>query len=111
MPSEVEAVLIDHPGVSSCGVAPLPDPVREEEVAACVVLKDGIDGGAETAAALLDHCRRHLSYFKLPGYIIFVERLPVTSTQKIQRGELRTLCLALKESEQCVDCRHLKKQQ
>ena len=107
--AEVESVLIDHPAVANCAIAPIPDAIREEEVAACVVLVDGQAEDEKTAIELVNYCRKRLSYFKVPGYIIFVDSLPVTSTQKVQRGELRALCLDLKDTKQSVDCRHLKK--
>jgi acyl-CoA synthetase (AMP-forming)/AMP-acid ligase II len=107
--AEVENILIDHPAVANCAITALPDPVREEEVAACVVLNAGALATKETAIELVEYCLEKLSYYKVPGYIIFVDALPVTSTQKIQRGELRKLCLDLSTSAQSVDCRHLKK--
>ncbi len=107
--AEVELVLIEHPGIVNCAVAPLPDPVREEEVAACVVLNREQSADVETAESLVNYCLQHLSYYKVPGYIIFVESLPLTSTQKIERGKLRALCLELGDSVKCIDCRHLKK--
>lgn len=107
--AEVETILIDHPAIVNCAVAPLPDPIREEEVAACVILNEEYSASSETARILMNYCLERLSYFKAPGYIIFVDALPVTSTQKVQRSELRNLCLDLVDSEQCVDCRHLKK--
>jgi acyl-CoA synthetase (AMP-forming)/AMP-acid ligase II len=107
--AEVETVLIDNPVVANCAVTPLPDPIREEEVAACVVLNEEYVANKETAVELVNYCLERLSYFKAPGYIIFVDTLPVTSTQKVQRSELRELCLELADSDQCVDCRSLKK--
>lgn len=109
--AEVESVLIDHVDVVNCAVAPLPDPIREQEVAACVVLKAGKSADLATATELVQYCLGKLSYYKVPGYIIFVDALPVTSTQKVQRGELRKLCAELSTSSQCFDCRELKKKQ
>ena len=36
-------------------------------------------------------CRERLAYYKAPGYVAFCNRLPLTPTQKIQRGELKEL--------------------
>jgi len=107
--AEVESVLMTSPLIDNCAVAPVPDSIREEEVAACIVLNSDRSASKEIAEELLRHCFEKLSYYKAPGYIIFVDALPVTSTQKVQRGELRKLCLKLINSEQSVDCRHLKK--
>ncbi|MEZ5650290.1 MAG: AMP-binding protein [Burkholderiaceae bacterium] len=94
---EVEGVLMQHAAVAAVGVAPVPDPVRGDEVMACVVTAPGSLPDARGAADIVAHCLSELAYFKAPGYIAFVSALPLTATQKIQRGELRTLaadCLA-----------------
>ncbi len=107
--AEVEAVLMDHPFITHCAVVSLPDPVREEEVLAFVELNNNQPADSETATALVNYCLGRLSYYKVPAYVIFVDVLPVTSTQKVKRGELRALCQELSNSAQCIDCRHLKK--
>ena len=107
--AEVETVLLDHPDIINCAVAPVPDPIREEEVAACIVLARGVAAGPDTAEAISHYCLEKLSYFKIPAYIRFVAELPVTSTQKIQRGELRKLCRELKDANLFIDCSKLKK--
>jgi len=107
--AEVENVLIDHPQVANCAITAMPDPIREEEVAACVELNANVLSSESVAVELVNYCLKRLSYFKVPGYIVFVDALPVTSTQKVQRGELRKLCLDLSATTQSIDCRHLKK--
>ena len=52
-----------------------------------------------------------LAYFKVPGYVVFVDAVPLTSTNKIQRGELKAKALALLQSPECIDTNHLKKRQ
>ncbi len=90
---EVESALRQHPAVTAVAVAPTADPVRGEEVFACIVTN------AEPAEALARDiaawCVERLAYYKAPGFIAFVPNLPLTSTQKIQRGELRTLVASL----------------
>jgi crotonobetaine/carnitine-CoA ligase len=82
--AEVEAVLQSHEMVKQVAVIAVPDEVREEEVFACVVLADPQDSGV-AADALFQHCNRELAYFKTPGWICFVDGLPTTGTQKIQK--------------------------
>jgi acyl-CoA synthetase (AMP-forming)/AMP-acid ligase II len=41
------------------------------------------------------HCLERLAYYKAPGYVAFVDALPLTPTQKVQRGELKALAHAL----------------
>lgn len=114
---EVESVLNQHPAVKASAVAATPDPVRGDEVLACVVLHPPVDGAehaadhAALAAALVQHTLAQLAYYKAPGYVAFVDSLPLTASQKIQRGELRSLAQALPGQAHCVDTRALKRRQ
>lgn len=108
---EVEGVLMQHADVDAVGVAPVPDPIRGDEVMACVVSRAA--PGEALARQIADHCRASLAYFKAPGYIAFVDELPLTATQKVQRGGLRELaeqCLNRGDNAPvCFDLRELKK--
>jgi acyl-coenzyme A synthetase/AMP-(fatty) acid ligase len=108
---EVEGILFQAPGVENCAVAPVPDDIRGEEVMACVILKDGAPGSLERARAIFDFCIERMVYYKVPGYIAFVPQLPKTSTEKIQRGELKKLCRDLLEQSRCFDFRDRKRRQ
>ena len=108
---EVESVLRRHPQVKEVAVAATPDPVRGDEVLACVVTREPVppSAQAELAASIVALSLEQLAYYKAPGWIAFVERLPLTATQKIQRGELKTLAAGLPGSAGCIDTRALKK--
>ena len=108
---EVEGVLRQHPLIANVGVAPVPDPVRGDEVMACVVPAMRIPSDQTHSAAedLVRHCLERLAYYKAPGYVTFCDALPLTPTQKIQRGDLRALACAAVESGTCIDTRALKK--
>jgi acyl-CoA synthetase (AMP-forming)/AMP-acid ligase II len=108
---EVESVLNQHPAVKASAVAAAPDEVRGDEVLACVVLRDAVpvESHAELAAGIVRHALAQLAYYKAPGYVAFVDALPLTASQKIQRGELRTLAQALPGQPQCIDTRSMKK--
>ncbi|AZI37004.1 putative acyl-CoA ligase [Caenibius tardaugens NBRC 16725] len=82
--SEVEAALASHPDVVACAVLAVPDDLREEEVLACIVPTAGARQDATAAEALVRHCRERLSYFKVPGWLLFRETLPTTGTSKVQ---------------------------
>jgi crotonobetaine/carnitine-CoA ligase len=84
--AEVEACLQAHDVVSQVAVLAVPDEVREEEVMACVVAMPGATAARELGERLQDWCLEKLAYFKAPGWILFVDALPTTGTQKIQKS-------------------------
>ena len=86
--SEVEACLQSHPDVAQAAVLPIADELREEEVLACVVLMPGCSTDVGRARALFDWCFDRLAYFKAPGWLLFVDALPTTGTQKVQKHQL-----------------------
>jgi len=86
--AEVEAVLQAHGSVAQVAVLAVPDELREEEVLACVVPTSGVAAGPSLAAALFDHCYACLAYFKAPGWMLFLDKLPTTGTQKVQKTQI-----------------------
>ena len=106
---EVEAVLNQLPQVRGVGVGPVDDELRGEEVMACIELAAGHSATAEMAQAIFAAAAQRLVYFKLPGYLAFVEALPLTASQKLQRGVLKTLSHTLVEAGRVFDLRALKK--
>jgi crotonobetaine/carnitine-CoA ligase len=84
----VEAVLQAHEAVAQVAVLAVPDEIREEEVMACVVPMPGAVAGPALAERLADHCLERLAYFKAPGWVLFVDRLPTTGTQKVQKTQI-----------------------
>jgi acyl-coenzyme A synthetase/AMP-(fatty) acid ligase len=110
---EVESVLAQHPAVKACGIAATPDAVRGDEVLACVVTREALPEAQRAALAqdLVRHCLDQLAYYKAPGYVAFVDALPVTLSQKVQRGQLRDWARDLPTQVHCIDVRALKKRQ
>jgi acyl-coenzyme A synthetase/AMP-(fatty) acid ligase len=108
---EVESVLVQHPAVKAVGVTAVPDEVRGDEVLAVVVVRDGVTADACLADDLVSFALARLAYYKAPGYVAFSERLPLTPTEKIQRGGLKTLGAELLRDGQCLDRRAAKKRQ
>jgi acyl-CoA synthetase (AMP-forming)/AMP-acid ligase II len=106
---EVEGALRQHPSVAGVAVAPTADPVRGEEVFACIVAQPDAQAGTALAQAISAWCLERIAYYKAPGYIAFVPELPLTSTQKIQRGELRALVANLAADGRAHDLRALKR--
>jgi acyl-CoA synthetase (AMP-forming)/AMP-acid ligase II len=106
---EVEGVLMQHPAVRQVAVAPAPDPLRGDEVFALVVIQPEIVVGPLLAEDIVGFCLSRLAYYKAPGYVAFVAAVPLTSTQKIQRGGLKQLVAASLATSSCIDTRAMKK--
>jgi fatty-acyl-CoA synthase len=86
---EVEEAIYLHSDVEEVAVVGLAHPKWVEAVAAVIKLKSGT---AVTEEEMIDHCRAHLSSFKIPKKIIFVDELPKTPTGKILKRDLRQSC-------------------
>jgi crotonobetaine/carnitine-CoA ligase len=85
---EVEATLRTHPAVREVAIIPVADELRDEEVYACVVINEGIEPGPALADALARFSLEKLAYFKIPGWVAFVETLPTTYSQKLRKGAI-----------------------
>ncbi len=106
---EVESTLMRHPVVASAAVAAVPDALRGDEVFACIVAKDTDADPATLAREITQWCLTQLAYYKAPGFIAFVDALPLTATQKLQRGVLKTLAADLLDDPATQDMRGMKK--
>jgi acyl-coenzyme A synthetase/AMP-(fatty) acid ligase len=106
--SEVETALLQHDAVAQAACLPVPDELREEEVLACIVLRDPAAASRETAEALCRHTLARLAYFKAPGWLVFMDALPLTATQKIQKRAIFAGADP-RSHPACHDLRNLKK--
>ncbi|HEY4927505.1 MAG TPA: class I adenylate-forming enzyme family protein [Acidimicrobiales bacterium] len=85
---EIEAALYEHPAVADCAVIGVPHPVLSEEVGAVIVLRPGMDVGADE---LSRHVRERLAAYNVPTrYWFRAEPLPRNAAGKILKRELRT---------------------
>ena len=90
-PGEIEDCLQGHPAVALAAAIGAPDPVRGEVVKAFVQLHSGGAGTRELAGELQAWVRTRLSAHEYPREIEFIEALPVTTTGKVRRADLRQL--------------------
>lgn len=89
-PLEVETVLAEHPDVRQAHVVGLPDPERDEIVAAAVEV---VPGSGVGEAALRAHCRERLASYKVPAVLALLAAgdFPRTATGKIHKPGLREM--------------------
>ena len=97
-PGEIEDALIGHPAVSMAAAIGVPDPARTETIRAYVVLAAGYEPGDELAAALQASVRERLAKHERPREVVFVPALPLTTTGKVLRRELRERARAEREA-------------
>jgi acetyl-CoA synthetase len=88
-PSEIEDALARHPAVVMAAAVGVPDPVRTESIKAFVILKQGILPSPALVEEVRNFVREHLARHEVPRDIEFVATLPMTTTGKILRRELR----------------------
>ncbi|MBA69193.1 MAG: AMP-dependent synthetase [Rhizobiales bacterium] len=93
-PSEIEDCLVGHPGVALAAAVGKPDPVRTEIVKAYVVPAEGYEPDDALAAEIRDWVKTRLSAHEYPREIAFVDSLPLTTTGKVIRRELRERAVA-----------------
>ena len=88
-PGEIEDCLIKHPAVALAAVIGKPDPIRTEIVKAFIVPRDGVEPSETLAADIRSFVRSRLSAHEYPREIAFRKELPLTTTGKVIRRQLR----------------------
>ena len=84
-PSEIEDVIAMHPGVREVAAIGIPDDTHGERVKVFIVPR----APGLTREEILQHCRQHLTGYKVPKLIEFRDELPQTNVGKILRRALR----------------------
>ena len=87
-PSEVETLMLRHPGVAEICIVSMPDERRGETVKALVVVHDS-HRGTLSAQELSDWCRANMASYKCPRDFAFVDALPRSSTGKVLWRDLQ----------------------
>jgi long-chain acyl-CoA synthetase len=87
-PREIDEVLYQHPAVAAAATIGVPDQLYGEEVAAFIVLKDGMKVSEDD---LITHCKSELADYKCPKTIRIVSDIPKGPTGKLLKRELATI--------------------
>jgi acetyl-CoA synthetase len=88
-PGEIEDCLLRHPAVEISAAVGKPDAIRGEIVKAFIVPKPGFQPSADLAADIQSFVRTRLSAHEYPREVAFIDRLPLTTSGKVIRRELR----------------------
>jgi long-chain acyl-CoA synthetase len=88
-PSEIEEVIMLHPNVLECAVIGVPSEKSGEMVKAFIVKKHK----SLTEEMILTMCKKHLTAYKVPKEIEFIDSMPKTAVGKVKRRELRNRVL------------------
>lgn len=86
-PNEIEAVIAQCKGVLENACVGVTDEKTGEAVKAYVVVNPGTQLNYD---AIWKHCKKHLTAYKIPKYLEFIDSLPKSSVGKILRRELST---------------------
>jgi len=84
-PAEVESALYEHPDVAEAAVVGAPHEVKGEAPVAFVVFEEGAEA---TEEELRRSSLDHVATYAHPRRVFFVEELPRSATQKVQRYRL-----------------------
>jgi crotonobetaine/carnitine-CoA ligase len=83
---ELEVAIRTHPRVADVAVHAVPSPVGEDDIKACVVLKDGETTDPEELFAFF---RDNLPYYALPRYVEVIDELPRNAVNRVMKHLLR----------------------
>jgi long-chain acyl-CoA synthetase len=88
-PSEVEAVLLQHPKVGDAAVFGIPNEDWGEEVKAVIEPAPGVDASPGLAQEIMDFCLQHAAKYKCPKSIDFIASMPRDPNGKLYKRKLR----------------------
>jgi crotonobetaine/carnitine-CoA ligase len=83
---EVEAVILEHPGIIQVAITAVPSPLGEDDIRASVVTAADVTLEPEELFAFL---RDQLPYFAIPRYVDVRESLPVNAMGRVMKDTLR----------------------
>ena len=85
-PKEIEEFIYTNPKVSDVQVIGVPDEQYGEEIAACIILKEG---ETMTVEEMKQFVRDHMAKHKVPKYVDFVDAFPMNAAGKILKYKMR----------------------
>jgi len=89
---QVEDLINDHPKVRATAVVPVPAAEGEEED--CAAFVQLMDGEALSLEEFMTFARMTMPRFMVPRHVRFVDALPLTATNKVEKYKLKQSLLA-----------------
>ena len=87
-PREIEEFLYKHEKIKDVAVVGVPSEKYGEEVFAFIQLKEGVTA---TEDEIKEFCKDKIARYKIPKYIKFIDKFPMTGSGKIQKFKLREI--------------------
>jgi acyl-CoA synthetase (AMP-forming)/AMP-acid ligase II len=91
LPTEIEEVVLRHPGVANAAAVGIPHKIYGEVVWLVVAPKPS---ASLVEAEILDLCKRELADFKVPRNVVIEESLAISRIGKVDRARIREQLLA-----------------
>src|SRR6266446_4761402 len=85
-PSDVERMLERHPDIAQAYVVPIDDEIKGQKPVAFVIVKDGKRLSED---AVKHYALKHAPAYQHPRHVWFVEKVPLSSTNKVDRAVLK----------------------
>ncbi|MEU5404190.1 amino acid adenylation domain-containing protein [Streptomyces sp. NPDC005963] len=88
-PTEIETVLVHHPGVSQAAVTVCEDRIGKLRLVGYVAPVGAAEGGADVSVTdLRRYMAKRLPDYMVPAQLVLLDRLPLTASGKLDRAAL-----------------------
>jgi acyl-CoA synthetase (AMP-forming)/AMP-acid ligase II len=85
-PSDVERMLERHPDIVQAAVVPIEDDIKGQKPVAFIIAKAGASLSED---AVKQYALKHAPAYQHPRFVWFVDKLPLSSTNKLDRAALK----------------------
>lgn len=91
-PKEIEDFILTEPRISNVALVGVPSEKYGEEACAFVILKKDMKA---TEDEIKNYVKKNLAVHKVPKYVVFVDKFPLTASGKIQKFKLKEMAVEL----------------